>query len=231
MIAPVSTLVLSNAAHNNRTKASSSLRPSTASSTIPSSSDSSLPPQKPQQSVRRYVPAHINAPFLTQPEKKRRPSSSSRNGAQTHSTQRTSTTLRSISQQRRQSSSSITKLIVELSQQTTQIPTIPLVQNEKSLMIDNQNNDAISQENIIPDHTSIVTAAEECIHVPSETVEIDISSIPQPIVLNRALIKPLRRLWKQNQNLRLRLKRELDKKFPSSPLFIDRLNEQVNSFR
>ncbi len=227
MIAPVSTLVQSNTTHNNRSKTSSSVRPSSASSTIPSLPNPSLP----QQPVRRYIPAHMNAPFLTQPEKNRRPSSSIRNGAQTNSNQRPSTTRRSLSQQRRQSSSSTTQSALGLSQQTKQLPSISLVENDKSSIIDNQNNHGITQEAIVPDSIPVIITREEPINVPSETVEMDISPIPQPIVLNRTLIKPLRRLWKQNQNLRLRLKRELDKKSASSPLFIDRLHEQVNSFR
>ena len=69
-------------------------------------------------------------------------------------------------------------------------------------------------------------------HHPSESPEMDGTAIPpEPIILNRALVKPLRRVWKQNQNLRLRLQRELEKKPLPSPAFINRLNEQVETFR
>lgn len=228
VITPTPTSIQSNTTHNSRPKTSSSVRPSSASSTIPPSSDSS---SSQPQSVRRYVPAHMKAPFQTQPEKKRRPSSAVRNSTQTNSNQRTSTTRRSISQQRRQSSSSTTQSIVELSQQTTQIPSVSLVQNEKISMIDNQNINGINHETIIPNQTSVITTAEEPINVSNEIDEIGILPVPKPIILNRGLVKPLRRLWKQNQNLRLRLERELDKKVKSSPLFINRLNEQVKSFK
>jgi hypothetical protein len=228
VITPTPTSIQSNTTHNSRPKTSSSVRPSSASSTIPPSPDSS---SSQPQSVRRYVPAHMKAPFQTQPEKKRRPSSAVRNSTQTNSNQRTSTTRRSISQQRRQSSSSTTQSILELSQQTTQIPSVSLVQNEKISMIDNQNINGINHETIIPNQISVITTAEEPINVSNEIDEIGISPVPQPIILNRGLVKPLRRLWKQNQNLRLRLERELDKKVKSSPLFIDRLNEQVKSFK
>jgi hypothetical protein len=164
----------------------------------------------------------MKAPFQTQPEKKRRPSSSNRNSIQTNANQRPSTARRPLSQQRRQSSSSTAQSIVELPPQTTPIPFIPPVQNETNSMIDNQNMNGSN-------HTSAITTVEEPIHVSNEIDDMDISPIPQPIILNRALIKPLRRLWKQNQNLRLRLIHELEKKSASSPLFINRLNEQVKS--
>ncbi len=98
-------------------------------------------------------------------------------------------------------------------------------------MIDNQNLNDMNHETIVGDHTSVITTTEEPINVNNEIVDIDTSPLPQSIILNRGLIKPLRRLWKQNQNLRLRLERELDKKSSSLPLFIDRLNEQVKSFK
>jgi hypothetical protein len=228
VIAPVPTPVQSSTNLHSRPKTSSSARPSSAGSAIPPRPDSSV---SQQQSVRRYVPAHMKAPFLTQPEKKRRSTSSTRNNAQTKSNQRTSTTPRSTSQQqRRQSVSSTAQSIIELPQQTTQIQSVTSVPNEQSPMIDNQNTNGISHENTLSDHTSVVTTTEESINIPNETVEIDILSVPQPIILNRALIIPLRRLWKQNRTLRLRLKKELDKKSTSSPLFIDRLNEQVEPF-
>jgi hypothetical protein len=173
----------------------------------------------------------MKAPFLTQPEKKRRSSSAVRNSTQTNSNQRTSATRRSTSQQRRPSSTSTTQSIVELSQQTTQTPSIPVAQNEKNSIIENKNLNGTNHETIVPDRTSVITTTEEPINVSNEIDEIDITSVPQPIILNRALVKPLRRLWKQNQNLRLRLERELDKKLTSSPLFIDRLNEQVKLFK
>jgi hypothetical protein len=170
----------------------------------------------------------MKAPFLTQPEKKRRPTSATRNNAPTNSNQRTSMTRRSVSQQRRQSSSSTTQSINELSQQTLPGPS---VSNEQNSIIDNQNTNGIRHDNILPDHTSAITTIEEPINIPNETVETDLSPVPEPIILNRALIIPLRRLWKQNRTLRLRLKREREKKSISSPLFIDRLNEQVKSFK
>ncbi len=98
-------------------------------------------------------------------------------------------------------------------------------------MNDNQNLDGMKHETIVPDHTIAIAITEEPINISHEIDERAISPVPQQIILNRALIKPLRRLWKQNQNLRLRLARERDKKSTSSPLFIDRLNEQVKSIR
>ena len=170
-----------------------------------------------RQPVRRYVPAHMKAPFLTQPEKKRRPSSSNR----VHdSNQRTSRTHRSISQQRRQSSSLMSKSIIEHSQPRAPIPSILTMQNES-----NDNHDI--DHDIIPlDQTSDMMSIDE-------TNTLDRMPIPNPIVLNRTLIKPLRRLRKQNQNLRLQLENELNKKrlTLSSPFFIDRLNELVKSLR
>ncbi len=228
MIAPAPPSIQSSTTRNSRPKTSSSVRPSSASSTIPLASD---PSSSQPQSVRRYVPAHMKAPFLTQPEKKRRSSSAVRNSTQTNSNQRTSATRRSTSQQRRPSSTSTTQSIVELSQQTTQTPSIPVAQNEKNSIIENKNLNGTNHETIVPDRTSVITTTEEPINVSNEIDEIDITSVPQPIILNRALVKPLRRLWKQNQNLRLRLERELDKKLTSSPLFIDRLNEQVKLFK
>jgi hypothetical protein len=165
----------------------------------------------------------MKAPFQTQPEKKRRPSSSIRNNTQTNVNQRSNTTRRSLSQQRRQSSSSTTQSIIELPPQTTPVPFIPLVQNETNSIIDNQNVNGTNHETIVLDHTT----AKELIPISNQIDEMEISPIPQQIILNRALIKPLRRLWKQNQNLRLRLIRELEKKPITSPLFINRLNEQV----
>jgi hypothetical protein len=164
----------------------------------------------------------MKAPFQTQPEKKRRPSSSNRNSIQTNANQRPSTARRSLSQQRRQSSSSAAQSIVELPAQAIPIPSILSVQNETNSMIDNESTNGI-------DHTSAITTVEDPIHGSNEIDDMEISPIPQPIILNRALIKPLRRLWKQNQNLRLRLARELEKKSSSSPSFINRLNEQVKS--
>ena len=160
----------------------------------------------------------MKAPFQTQPEKKRRPSSTTRNSTQMNSNQRPSTARRSLSQQRRQSSSSATQSIVEQPPQTTPILSTLLVHNESNSMIDNH-------EPTVSDQIT----AEEPINSTNENNEMAISPIPQQIILNRALIKPLRRLWKQNQNLRLKLIREIGKKSTSSPLFIDRLNEQVKS--
>lgn len=174
----------------------------------------------------------MKAPFQTQPEKKRRPSSAIRNSSQANSDQRTSVARRPISQQRRPSSSSITtQSTVELSQQRTQMLSSPLVQNENSSIVDNQNINDMNPETIVPDHTSSIITTEEFTNVSNEIDEINIPAVPQPIILNRALVKPLRRLWKQNQNLRLRLEHELNKKVTSSPLFIDRVNEQVKSFK
>jgi hypothetical protein len=59
--------------------------------------------------------------------------------------------------------------------------------------------------------------------------ELEQMSMSQPIVIDQTLIRPLRRLSKQNENLRLRLKEVLDKKPLSSPKFIDHLNKQVNT--
>ncbi|CAF0814271.1 unnamed protein product [Adineta steineri] len=220
--------VQSNSTNNNRPKTTSSLRPSSASSSIPSSSSSSVPrQQQSQQTGRRYVPAHMKAPFLTQPEKKPRPSSSIRNNIQINPNQRTNTTRRSLSQQRRQSSTS--QPIIEFSQQAIQIPVTTSTENENSSTIENQNINVTSQNIILPDHTSINTTTEEPTIISKETTETDIPSITQPVVLNRTLIKPLRRLWKQNQNLRSRLKREVEKKSTPLPPFIDRLNEQIHS--
>ncbi len=230
VIVPVPTSIQSSITHNNRPKTSSSVRSSSATSTIPPSSNASSSSSSSQpQSVRRYVPAHMKAPFQTQPEKKRRPISSTRNSIQTNSNQRPSTARRTLSQQRRQSSSSAAQSIVELPPQTTTIPSIPLVQNETNSILDNQNMNGINHEIIVSDRTSAITTVEEPVHVSNEIHEMDISPIPPQIILNRALIKPLRHLWKQNQNLRLRLIRELEKKSSSSPLFINRLNEQVKS--
>jgi hypothetical protein len=208
--------------HNNRPKSSSSARPSSAVSTVPSSSDSSLSHQQPSQSGRRYVPAHMKAPFLTQPEKKRRPSSAIRTSTQTNPNQGSSTARRPLSQQRRQSSSSTSQSIIEVPHQTQEIHSISLIQNENNSIVD---------ETATPNHAYVITTTEELIHVPNGTLEIETSVVPQQIILNRALIKPLRRLWKQNVNLRIRLKREFNKKSTSSPPFISRLNEQVTFFR
>ena len=226
--APVPTSIQSNNTHNNRPKTSSSIRPSSSnsnilpSSNVPPTSSSSSSSQP--QPVRRYVPAHMKAPFQTQPEKKRRPSSSNRNSIQTNGNQQPSTARRSLSQQRRQSSSSAARSVVELPPQATPVPapTILPVQNEANSMMNNESTNGI-------DHTSAVATVEEPIHVSNEIDDMEILPVPQPIILNRALIKPLRRLWKQNQNLRLRLARELEKKSTSSPSFINRLNEQVKS--
>ncbi|CAF0938485.1 unnamed protein product [Rotaria sordida] len=229
-IATAPTSTQSSTVQNNRSKTSSSVRPSSASSTIAPSSDSSLSQQ--QQPIRRYVPAHMKAPFLTQPEKKRRPTSSIRTSAQTNSSKKPSATPRSISQQRRQSSSSIAHSIVELPQQITPIPAILPVENEKNSIINGQSNNDMNDETIIPEQTSVMITTDKSKKVSNETSEIDVSSVPQPIILNQALIKPLRRLWKQNQNLRLRLEIELKKRSTtssSSPVFIDRLNEKIHS--
>lgn len=202
-------------AQNNRLKNSSSVtRPSSASSTNLSST--STTPAQPQ-SVRRYLPAHMKAPFQTQPEKKRRPSSITRNSVQINANQRPNSARRSVSQQRRQSTTA----------PTTQTPHIPSVQNEIVSLTHNGDANGINQE----DTTSAVATTEVPIDVSNDIDEVEISSVPQPIILNRALIKPLRRLWKQNQTLRLRLKRAVEKKSISIPSFIDRLNEQVRFIR
>ncbi|UJR28779.1 hypothetical protein I4U23_010005 [Adineta vaga] len=211
------TVPIATTVQTNRPKTTSSTRPSSASSTTPTPSTSSTSQQPTQPSVRRYVPAHVKAPFLTQPEKKRRPNSAFRNSTQTNLSQRTSTTHRSLSQQQRLSSA-------DIPQQVTHTPPTPSEQP-----IENRNVNNTNQKMIASEPTSIHTTTEEPIHVYHETIDTDISSIPQPIILNRALIKPLRRLYKQNQNLRLRLKRDLEKKSISTPSFIDRLNEQIHS--
>ncbi|CAF3494450.1 unnamed protein product [Rotaria sp. Silwood1] len=232
---PALTSVQSNTVQNNRSKtsssSSSSMRPSSANSTIAPSSDSSLSQQQQQQPVRRYVPAHMKAPFLTQPEKKRRSSSSTRTSIQTNSSKKSGTTPRPISQQRRQSSSSTTQSIVEILQKTASIPSILPVQNEKSSIINNQNNNDLNDETIIPEQTSNMITTEEPKNISNEISEIDVLPVSEPIILNRTLIKPLRRLWKQNQNLRLRLEIEFNKRstLSSSPVFIDRLNEKIHS--
>ncbi|CAF2647602.1 unnamed protein product [Rotaria sp. Silwood2] len=233
-ITTASTSTQSNTVQNNRSKTPSSVRPSSTSSTIAPPSDSFLSQQQQQQQqqqpIRRFVPAHMKAPFLTQPEKKRRPSSSIRTSTQTNSSKKTSTTPRSISQQRRQSSSSTTQSIIELSQHIIPISSILPVENEKNSIIDNQSNNDMNDETIVPEQTSVTITTEKPKNIPNETSEIDTLSIPQPIILNRTLIKPLRRLWKQNKNLRLRLETELNKRSTSSsPVFIDRLNEKIHS--
>lgn len=235
MITPVSTSAPSTNSQTNRPKAASSVRPSSARSTMTPPSDSTPPQSQPQpQPVRRYIPAHMKAPFQTQPEKKRRPSSAIRNNSQTtsNSNQRTSATRRSVSQQRRLSSSSTsTQPIIELSQQNTLTPSIPLIQNENSPIVDHQNMNDINHEAIVPDHTTAIITTEEHTNISNEIDDINIPAVPQPIILNRTLVKPLRRLWKQNQNLRLQLEHELNKKVRSSPTFINRLNEQVKLFK
>ena len=164
------------------------------------------------------MPAHMKAPFLTQPEKKRRPGSSVRSSVQTNSNPKTS---RSLSQQRQQSqsSSSINQSTAELPPQSTRpaaVLAVTALQQAPDPTAEDETN------HVIPDETSN--------HPSSESPEMDPSAIPlEPIILNRALIKPLRRVWKQNQNLRLRLQRELDKKPLPSPHFINRLNEQVET--
>lgn len=214
VIPPIPTSAQPNITQNNRSKTSpSTIRPSSAGSTNPSSSLSNTTPT-PSQSVRRYVPAHMKAPFQTQPEKKRRPSSTTRNSTQMSINQRPNSARRSVSQQRRPS-------ITPSSTQTPPVPHIPLVQNEPVPISDNENTNGIN-------HASAIVTTEVPIAVSNEIDEMEMSSIPQPIILNRALVKPLRRLWKHNQNLRLRLIREVEKKTISTPPFIDRLNEQVN---
>lgn len=220
MIPPVPALAQPNISQSNRLKSSSSVtRPSSASSTNLSST--STTPAQPQ-SVRRYVPAHMKAPFQTQPEKKRRTSSTTRNSIQINTNQRPNSARRSISQQRRQSTTAPS---------TQTPPQISLVQNEIAPLTYNEDMNGINHEMISSDHTSAVVTAEVPIDVSNDIDEVEISSVPQPIILNRALIKPLRRLWKQNQNLRLRLRRAVEKKPISTPSFIDRLNEQVRFVR
>lgn len=207
----------SNNTQNQRPKSSSTVRPSSASSTLAPPSDSSSTQAPP---VRRFVPAHMKAPFLTQPEKKRRPTSSTRNSIQTNANQRTSATRRSISQQRRgQVASLSTQSIVKIFQPK---------QNESVSTIEAQTSNGKHQEDAMPDPTSGVVTVEEPVYVSNEIDEIEVPPVPQPIILNRALIKPLRRLWKQNQSLRLRLAQALEKQSSASPVFIDRLKEQVN---
>ena len=198
-------LVPTNNSQVQRPKSSSTARPSSANSTAsPPPPPSSVTPSTQVQNVRRFVPAHVKAPFLTQPEKKRRPNSSTRNSNQTNPTRR------SISQQRRPVSSLSTQSIVQLFQPTTQ-----------------------TTENIPPVDTNtsndqILVTTEEPVYVSNEIDEIEVPPVPQPIILNRALIKPLHRLWKQNQSLRSRLANELDKKPNTTPIFIERLKQQVD---
>ncbi|CAF0934477.1 unnamed protein product [Adineta ricciae] len=208
---------------------SNSSRPKTAiSSTRPPSARSTTSnPSEPQQStqppVRRYVPAHIKAPFLTQPERKRRPGSTVRNSSQTNPNQRTSATQRSASQQRQLSSTSVP-------QQVTQTLAIPSAQPVETNSINgNPHVDATSQEIVLPNLTSVHTTFQEPVDNSQETIDINISPVPDSIILNRTLVKPLRRLWKQNQTLRVRLKRDLEKKSIRKPSFIDRLDEQIHS--
>ena len=217
---PVPVLAQSSIAQNTRLKSSSSLtRPSSASSTNLSST--STTPAQPQ-SVRRYVPAHMKAPFQTQPEKKRRTSSTTRNSIQINANQQPNSARCSISQQRRQSTTAPS---------TQTLPHIPLVQNEIAPLTHHEDMNGTNHEMISLDPTSAVVTAEVPTDVSNDIDEVEISSVSQPIILNRALIKPLRRLWKQNQNLRLRLRRAVEKKTISTPSFIDRLNEQVKFVR
>ncbi|CAF1982727.1 unnamed protein product [Rotaria magnacalcarata] len=223
----------------NRPKTSSTIRPSSASSTIPSESNSSLSQQQNQQQqpIRRYVPAHMKAPFLTQAEVKRRPNSSTRSSSQANLNKNTGSTVRSNSQQRQQSSSksSTRQSAVKLSQHVESTLSIHAMQCEKNSIIDNRSMNEMNDEKTMPDQESAMISTEEPIYVSNETNQIDPIPIPQPIMLNQALIKPLRRLWKQNQNLRTKLEFELNKKSlslsssSSSPAFIDRLNEKIHS--
>ncbi|CAM4867828.1 unnamed protein product [Rotaria socialis] len=232
------TLNQPNATQTNRPKTSSTIRPSSASSTIPPESDSSLSQQQNQQQqpIRRYVPAHMKAPFLTQAEKKRRPNSSTRSSSQANVNKNTSATVRSDSQQRQQSSSvsSTRQAAVKLSQHVESMSSIHAMQYEKNSIKDNRSMNEMNDEKAMPDQESTAISTEEPIYVSNETNQIDTIPILQPIMLDQALIKPLRRLWKQNQNLRTKLEFELNKKSPSlssssSPAFIDRLNEKIHS--
>ncbi|CAF1614966.1 unnamed protein product [Adineta ricciae] len=198
----------------------SSTRPPSARSTT---SNPSVPQQSTQPPVRRYVPAHVKAPFLTQPEKKRRPGSTVRNSSQTNPNQRMSATQRSTSQQRQLSSTSI-------SQQVTQTPAIPSTQQvETNSINDNPHVDTTNQDIFLPHLISVHTACQEPIDNSQDTIDVNISPVPEPIILNRTLVKPLQRLWKQNQTLRVRLKHDLEKKSICKPSFIDRLDEQIHS--
>lgn len=216
----------------NRSKTSSSVRPSSASSAVPPVSDSSLPQKQPSQPVRRYMPAHMKAPFLTQPEKKRRSNSSVRTSSQANINQKPNMTIRSSTQQRRQSSSSISQSVAELPQKVTSVSSNSTsVKNEQYSTVDFQISNDMNDAIINSEQPSLQTATEEPTHITDETKEPDELFVPQPIILNRALVKPLRRLSKQNQNLRLRLELELNKKTTASPpSFISRLNEQVALF-
>ena len=117
----------------------------------------------------------------------------------------------------------------DLPQPAVQTADLPTMQPDPFSPVENEMNELISDmgENAAVAVSSHRNENEPTDALSNEPIEIDGALVPQPIILNRALVKPLRRLWKQNQTLRLRLQRDLNQKPSPTPPFISRLNEQV----
>ena len=167
--------------------------------------------QRPQLSARRFVPAHLKAPFQTQPERKRRPSASIRSVTRTNSVPSMSTGLRR-----------------SLSQQPSKKPETPVLQTETTPVIDDHRIiTGPDEDTVVPDQMEPVTYSKPSTSSPNGASEVALPVVTPPVVLNSGIVKSLRRLLKHNQSLRARLEQELAKKAMPTPAFIERLNEQV----
>ncbi|CAF0846773.1 unnamed protein product, partial [Didymodactylos carnosus] len=188
------------------------------------------PPQASNQHIRKYTPAHMKAPFRTVPENKRR-------NSRTHTPTLTSERRRSLSQQRRQQLPASSTITLSRSNTSQSINRESTAIKDNHGLLKETYQAPVQNSNCAPlqsfpsnDLLTIPVETKQNFYqdVPSIDEKLDDTDATNLSELNCSLIKPLRKLWKQNQIYRSKLKQEHERSLKKEPpQFLKRVQNQI----